>query len=1719
MNSKSIALALVLLFVGTAIAAPPAAIENDIESAISNSGPAGVDKLQGEWVSKQEIHQLYLRDGDSTSYGFCSGTGSNACTDGNARLYSDLSEVPIIPAGPADFFYGHTSMETPLHQLDANLFIAASSATTITVQLTADGVIIPGALATVTTADIGNLPSLVDPLTGLVKVNQASPYQASAVFSPPVIIPGDVDLGFRISSGVPELPGEVFLSFDGGSDLTVFIPLDEAEQSWIRMRTESAHVNAWTQDIDQEFQELFPLPSSAPTRDRTIGIPVAYVNSLGDVGLGRMAHSLEVRGASSGNLYFQRGGASDGISPWGFPTSSPGDITGTGDGIFLTTYQLTYPSTMAEIGDFTYRISSQNGGWSLSNEFVIGGGAFGISLVQTESATKEILLGSDTSFRFEVTNLGSVTDNAIITVAGDDAAWDVSLDPGAFLTNMKPGEKRVVTATIAHPLVSFSGDQFNLTIGAQSALSSTVATKLVKVILTDVPTYGVSLLGNILPVKMSPGESRTFPVTLRNDGNGEDRFVNSLSGAPLGWSVQVTPAVMDVTAKSQLPFFITVKAPADASRGDAFDLRLTTRRADDLSVSATKFIPVEVFLVDDFDFVIEDDSVAGKMQYITSTTAGAPFIVGLRDEGADAFEDAWDASDDPDNDFDTSAVFKAVLMNPGDTDDTITFIPAWASLTGLDIGPGSAVCDDPDGHPDGWRVRIWKDGDTPPAFATVNSNQMLNQFGGDFALLAGEETAIFVELKWTIPAGSNCLNSAQGTASGGRGKEPATEARLRLEAFSNNNPVNRFVHFVTADLELDAAGARQSSQMYAGAQRDVSIQVGGNNLDRTSNGFVSVDGTVAEATTFIPVKIRNNGNEMDTLRVSIPATLVGFTNSFANVDATYAFKNDVSVGHGGAGRTPGCEATATEGANLVRYCTLGAGDEIKFDVRVRAGNSVEIGDKVDFTVDVLSVDTLNDGQAGTNQDSLPVYVEALGNFVMDLLPNPSIGRLEYNVKAGQQLVIPVSLANQGSNSDTYNWAFSDVPADQKWIATLSHGGPLFVPAQRTLHGFTTIFVPADATVGDVKSFTLAAQSNTNTDSLNIQLKVVAGNNNVGLRALPGDIVTTFNSDSTVNFNVTKLAGTATAATVRLSEAPLGSVTTQGLPSVKTFNAGNYATGDFTISVGEELGTSRIPVLVFARTNQGEDAHAAYVVNFASTNLGFTATGPAEASSIIPGGETTVPINLKNIGLSSDLVKATVISAPTGWAASFAQSLVPLDPLGENTADLVVTAPDAAVRGQTRQVSILFESENDSQINARLDINFVVGISDLNLTLRQDLIKGAPKELITTIFSLSNEGEVIDLVDLSASAPGPLADRVNITVEKTQVRLVPGSSVDLTITIEMPSGIAGGTKIPITVTAKSSNANLQGLTSDTLTMEMLSYRSADIDGDGIKEHAVDRNAIVTDGYEQFLDPSTVGKLSSAPNMQGFLSAAGLAAKTVVEVIDNETVTSVNYKIDGDKDGFTDLFIDIDGDFIPDVFWAPSQGKFHEWTVAKDVDGDQIAEPFIDVNADGVLDVMFNFATGDFTDLLRVDVNDDGHFDYVVDANGNGIADATELVLFGHNGKVISIRELIDVDGDGKLDAVYDEDGDGIPDYFIPNGKTVGIPIVLRDVNGDGIDDWTYDADGDGVRESYYSPADGTVGFIDTSGNFGELVKEYWYVGALFMLVAVLFVVLMVVTRRS
>jgi len=303
--------------------------------------------------------------------------------------------------------------------------------------------------------------------------------------------------------------------------------------------------------------------------------------------------------------------------------------------------------------------------------------------------------------------------------------------------------------------------------------------------------------------------------------------------------------------------------------------------------------------------------------------------------------------------------------------------------------------------------------------------------------------------------------------------------------------------------------------------------------------------------------------------------------------------------------------------------------------------------------------------------------------------------------------------------------------------------------------------------------------------------------------------------------------------------------------------------------------------------------------------------------------------------------------------------------------------------------------------------------------------------------------------------------------------------------------------------------------------------------------VDRDDDLSNGYEDFTDPSPYGVATEEADLQRYLSdEARLAYSIDVDLENGTTVKQLEYPdglflLDGDNDGRRDYFLDVDADGLPDVYWDPDLLAFQRLRATKDVTRDGVREFFVDVDGNGTLDVWFDLVKGEFGPLIQANIDGDDFKDYIVDLDRDGVGDPQEPVLIASGdtvGGIAKIIQLVDMNGDCDdpnvddldeecLDTVIDEDGDGEPDSFVPYGAAASIPITVQDVTGDGHDDWTYPSEGAGHKiDSYYDWYNERSGFIDSRSVFMQDLQKYWWIGALFGVVLALFIVLVIVTRR-
>ncbi|MES2155655.1 MAG: hypothetical protein V4510_11015 [bacterium] len=564
-----------------------------------------------------------------------------------------------------------------------------------------------------------------------------------------------------------------------------------------------------------------------------------------------------------------------------------------------------------------------------------------------------------------------------------------------------------------------------------------------------------------------------------------------------------------------------------------------------------------------------------------------------------------------------------------------------------------------------------------------------------------------------------------------------------------------------------------------------------------------------------------------------------------------------------------------------------------------------------------------------------------------------------------------------------------------------------------------------------------------------------------------------------------------------------------------------------------------------------------------------------------GGTVLFCIEVSNQGLSPQSVLLSNSELPTGWEIFYdqasvtvqppgyalargvsdcplvgQQSCIPLDAQTSYIVHVGLVAPAGAESGAFAPVLIFGTVQEDTTQVAQQRITAVVGTYDMKVTSALATEWVAPQEFARFPLSVENKGNLPDVVQIQAVLPSSVSDTFptswrncdNADPSLSNLPIAPAGSTpscyvilqpkekrtDIGLDILTPSQVAptgAGPGYTATISAHSI-FNPAATDVTATTVKILDYFMADIDGDRLAEYAIDSCTVSqqdgcrpnsSDGFETFRENlQTAGVISQdlrgRPELQSFLSPDGFAQWT-----DPSPPHDLLYYVDINNDKKVDHLIDTDGDGLPDVYWVPGV-RFGKLDFTRDVTADSLPDYFVDLEGDNRWDMVYDLALGRSFPLIQGFIDGDGYPDYVVDVNRNGLIDLNETVLLGApNGQIRQIEYSADVNDDGLPDKAIDTNGDGEPDFFIPGTRDgtvpAAIPIILKDVTGDGVLDWTYDSTGhNGRADSYYDPICKCAHPIDTRGEFLRDLATYWPVWVLFFVGIVLFVVLVVVTRK-
>jgi uncharacterized membrane protein len=1505
-------------------------------------------------------------------------------------------------------------------------------------------------------------------------------------------------------------------------------------------KDDSARVATVLEDADGNHATGYPAAGSADAAHRKVVVHSLEATPWGNGGSQQMGFETNIRvrdTASDEYVYYVED----------FDDSPPlerdvraMDLVAREDKLLSPTvvdrvFTLSYPPTFenARLQVETY---AEDQKWDIQGTvFQVGGRGIDLSVPTGETLEHTVLRGEPTSFAFLVKNTGTQDD--VITVAATDPAggWTAAVSNGGRYF-VRAGGSQVGTVEITPGAGASSAPTVTLTASSSFGDVANPPSITYKATVTDTLTRKLDVLSDTSSLVVRPGVTKSFAVTVRNLGTARDSVLvlASFPANVQGWSIRANPSSLQLVAGGFAQVQLTMTPPASAPSGLAFPLGLTVSEVGDSSVSDRLDMTVTVLQREGLLASVVDGSNR-TMRLIGPECSGDPNpVVPCAASSAEVcpgppvppcVNRSGVGTEFPDTDYDNKALFDIPIQNAGDQPDRYT-VTAWWDLdepgTQDNTGCEYSFFNDPgdgrtDGIPDGWRFNYPADDsqldpvdDNPPrgslTYNHFSGYYGLNDTEHPFVVPAGATRALYIELGW-LDDDPCPLNDDTPAGEGGeiQGDSLASAAAMRVRIQSLNEPTR--VAEVRLVGKVEDAGSLQGLDDYSSAVHSVAIGPDGT--------FPPVMPVLRTGSGSFDLVASNRGNEFDRLRIA--------------VSGSPSWSHRITVTSTKVG-TVECDPPTNNGA-LVSCPNVGVYDEIHFRVTTTPGTDVSIGDRDAMTVTVFSGD-------------------APGVFATQALTARAAGTLAFaarvlgdstrTVAAGKSVAFPVEVSNQGTADDSYRVTVI-TPSESSWRPLVSTSAPLFVPAGYSVPAFVTVTPPATAPAGTQAQFTVQVESVSSPSRQTLSL--------VGVSTAPGALTLAGADGQDVLVPARGVAQDVTVVATKLSGAAGDRVTfhvdRDSLPAgwqvddgeadldrdivrnmtVSSGSALPRASATFKVTAPPEaLGTARAILHVDAATNTTLKAATDLALDLASTKGVLLSLDGNKTQVVAPGGPATYNLTVKNLGLGQDSFTLSNSQLPPGWSLVLNPPTATLGPLQSLDALAKLTAPTSAKPGDQANVVLFAVSASDAgQVSSQV-LHAQVGYNALAIEAPGDDAYGAPQETLTRVLNVTNTGTLPDQVQLRPSVDTTgLRGSVNQTASPAMFTLLPGETRQVTYSLRLGDSVPSEAIVQSTVKAVSlidarpeaSRANA----SQPLRFHVLPYRALDVNGDQVLEYAVDRDRDASDGFEQF-KPNTMpgGRPLSLPDLARFLRDDARASfERDVTLANGTTQRVLVYTLDGDGDGQRDLFLDQDGDDQPDFYWDPDAGKASRIEFRKDVNGDQAPESFVDTDGDGRLDSAFDLTRGAFTKVLQVDVDGDGKLDYVVDRDGDGQVDQDETVLYTRTGGLLIVQK-VDVDGDKRLDQVYDTDGDGNPDYFIPAGSTESVPITMRDVNGDGVMDWTFDGDNDGRKESYYDPATGSSHTIDAAGHFADALRQYWYIGALFGVVLVLFVALALVTRR-
>lgn len=200
-------------------------------------------------------------------------------------------------------------------------------------------------------------------------------------------------------------------------------------------------------------------------------------------------------------------------------------------------------------------------------------------------------------YQHTLTNSGNVSDTFDLNAVSSQG-WAVNL--GLSSVELRAGESATVVLTVTVPLAANPGDQDVTTITATSTVDPDVSDSATDTTTVRTPQVASVTIAPDNTGSGQPGELLTYQHTVTNTGDFATQFTLT-AVSDQGWSVMVTPALLDLDAGASAPVTVSVQIPPTASSGQVDATTVTVAdvglTAQDTAVNTTTVIGVYGVLI------------------------------------------------------------------------------------------------------------------------------------------------------------------------------------------------------------------------------------------------------------------------------------------------------------------------------------------------------------------------------------------------------------------------------------------------------------------------------------------------------------------------------------------------------------------------------------------------------------------------------------------------------------------------------------------------------------------------------------------------------------------------------------------------------------------------------------------------------------------------------------------------------------------------------------------------------------------------------------------------------------------------------------------------------------------------------------------------------------------------------------------------------------------